>query len=502
MRKGFLYYVETLGNKLPHPFWLFGLICLATIMASYLAAMWGLKAVDPHDGQVIAAKNLFSAEGLRQFVVEMVNNFAHFKPLGLVLVMLMGVSIAEGSGLLTSVIKGIAFSVPAKVVIPVVFALGACGNIASDAGVVIIPPLAALVFQRMGKHPVAGLIVGYAAVTAGFTANIFIAGTDVLLAGITTEVASSVKEGMEISPTANWYFMIASTIMLTLVGTWVAVAFTIPRCEGFKQSEKTEEIPYLTSREKKGILWAGIALIIYLCVVSLTIIPAGGILRDPETGSIIPSPFFKGLVPILFLFFAIPGYVYGKVTGRIRKGDDVIKLMTNGVKDLASYIVLVFVLAQFINLFKWSYLDKILAIKGAEFLQSTGFTGPPLFIAFILMATSVNIFIGSGSAKWAAFAPIFVPMLARLNYSPAFVQMIYRVGDSITNCVSPLYVFFPLLLGWLNKYDKKAGVGTAISLLLPYAIIFLVVWVGLVILWWGLDLPIGIGERIHLKPEG
>jgi len=474
-------------------------------VVSFIAQNAGLRVEDPSSGRVVEAINLFSAEGLRRFVQEIVQNFAHFAPFGLVLVMLMGVSIAEKSGFLSSVMKGIAFSVPDKVVIPIVFILGACGNIGSDAGIVIIPPIAALVFAKMGKHPVAGLVVGYAGATAGFSANLLIAGTDVLLAGISTEVAQDIGNGIEVSATANWYFMIVSTFVLGLAGTVIALKFTIPKCREFK-CDITEALSTtdengqrrLTAIEKKGLLFAGIALFVYVIIIGFTIVPDNGVLRHPETGTIVPSPFLRGLVPILFLFFAVPGYVYGKVVGSIGRADDLIKFMAEGMKDLAGYIVLMFVVAQFINLFKWSHLDQILAIKGAEFLKATGLTGPLMFIMFILLIASVNIFIGSGSAKWAIFAPIFVPMLAQLNYNPAFVQLLYRIGDSVTNCISPLYPYFPLMLGWVHKYHKKAGVGTIISLLLPYAILLLFIWIGLLFVWWGLGLPIGVGEGIYL----
>lgn len=232
--KGFLQYIEIIGNKLPHPYWMFIGICALTIVVSFIAQKTGLRVVDPGSGITVEAVNLLSAEGLRQFVQEVVKNFAYFAPFGLVLVMLMGVSIAEKSGFLPSVMKGIAFSVHDKVVIPIVFILGACGNIGSDAGVVIIPPIAALVFAKMGKNPIAGLVVGYAGATAGFSANLLIAGTDVLLAGISTEVAQNIGNGIEVSATANWYFMIVSTFVLAIAGTVVAMKFTIPKCEEFK----------------------------------------------------------------------------------------------------------------------------------------------------------------------------------------------------------------------------------------------------------------------------
>lgn len=499
---GLLKWIELLGNKLPHPFWMFVWISVFVVGLSAVAALLGLSAVDPGTGTEVAARNLLSGYGLRRFLEEMVTNFAYFAPFGLVLVMLMGVSVAEKGGLLPIALRTMAFAVPRKVVLPVIFIIGACGNIGSDAGVVIVPPIAALIFMQMGLHPIAGLIAGYAGATAGFTANFFIAGTDVLLAGISTDVAARIDPTLELSATSNWYFMIVSTIMLGLGGAFVASRFTIPACRnlaiGDEGVKAFETKPELTPLERKGLIYAGWSALAVVLLVLALLVPEGAPLRNQETGGIVPSPFLRGLVPILFFFFAIPGYVYGKITGSIKKPDDLLKLMEAGMKDLSGYIVLMLVVAQFINFFSWSRLDTILAINGAHFLEASGLTGPVMFTLFMIIVAFLNIFIGSGSAKWAIFAPIFIPMLAQLGYNPAFVQLMYRVGDSITNAVSPLYIYFPLLIGWVRKYDKNAGIGTILSLLIPYSAVLFVMWVVLLFVWYWLGLPIGVGEGIYL----
>jgi aminobenzoyl-glutamate transport protein len=500
--KGILRWVEEMGNKLPHPFWMFVGICIIIVLVSGITAFFGVSAVHPDTGEMVEAQNLISGEGLRRFLEEMVTNFAHFAPFGLVLVMLMGVSIAERSGLLAVALRTVAFSVPKKIVLPVIFIIGACGNIGSDAGIVIVPPIAALIFMQLGLHPIAGLVAGYAGATAGFTANFFIAGTDVLLAGISTQITSQMPNPMEVSATANWYFMIASTFLLGFGGAFIARRFTIPRCQAFAVASDVDmqvSDGSLSPLEKKGLKRAGLALLIYSVVIILLVAPAGAPLRNQVTGGIVPSPFLRGLIPILFFFFAIPGYFYGKATGAIKVPNDILKQMEHGMKELSGYIVLMLVVAQFINLFSWSNLDTILAIGGAEVLKSTGLTGPVMFTLFMLLIALLNIFLGSGSAKWAIFAPIFIPMLAQLNYSPAFVQLMYRVGDSITNCVTPLYVYFPLLLGWIHKYNKNIGIGTIVSLLIPYAVILFIMWVVMLFVWYGLGLPIGVGEGIYIQ---
>jgi aminobenzoyl-glutamate transport protein len=498
---GVLRWIEVIGNKLPHPFWLFVWICILVIVISAVSSFLGVQAIDPADGEVVKAQNLFSGDGLRRFVQEMVSNFAYFAPFGLVLVMLMGVSIAERSGLMANLMRTIAFSVPRKIVIPVIFIIGACGNIGSDAGIVIVPPIAAMIFAQMGLHPIAGLIAGYAGATAGFTANFFIAGTDVLLAGISTEVVQRIDPNLEVSATANWYFMIVSTLMIGLVGTFIVKRFTLPRCKNLEILDTSAQIEtghQATPIEKKALRRAGIAFLIYAALIALLVIPAGAPLRDPVTGGVVPSPFLRGLVPILFFMFAIPGYVYGKTTGVIKSANDVLKQMEHGMKELSGYIVLMLVVSQFINLFSWSNLDAILSIHGAELLKATGFTGIIMILMFVVFTAGLNIFIGSGSAKWAILAPVFIPMLYQIGYSPAFVQLIYRIGDSITNVVSPLYVYFPLLLGWISKYNKNIGIGTVLSLLVPYAVVLLIGWVILLVIWFYLNLPIGVGEVIHL----
>ena len=309
----------------------------------------------------------------------------------------------------------------------------------------------------------------------------------------------------EVSATANWYFMIASTILLGFGGAFIVKRFTIPRCAQFEITQDIEAEEALAKQkivspeEKKGKRHAGIAFLAYSALILLLVVPSWAPLRHPETGGLVPSPFLRGLVPILFFAFAIPGYFYGKAVGTITKPNDVLKHMEHGMKELSGYIVLMLVVAQFINLFSWSHLDTILAIKGAEFLKSAGLTGPVMFILFMVLVAFLNIFLGSGSAKWAIFAPIFIPMLAQLNYSPAFVQLIYRIGDSITNCVTPLYVYFPLLLGWVHKYNKNIGIGTIVSLLIPYMVVLFIMWIVLLLAWYYLGLPIGVGENVYLN---
>lgn len=386
-----------------------------------------------------------------------------------------------------------------KIITFAIMLIGINGNIASDAAIVVIPALAAMIFHSVGRHPLAGLALGYAATTAGFSANFFIAGTDALLSGITNE-ASKIVGAPEISVTANWYFMIASTLILGITGALVSEKIVEPRLGKYngKKEVVREEI---TAEENKALRAAGIGLLIFFAVVVALAFPQSSFLRNPETGSLFNrSPLLSGIIPLLLILFLSISIPYGKSIGAIKSSGDVPKFMTIAIKDMAPFIVLAFIIGQFIAFFNWSNLGLILAISGANLLEATGFTGVPLFVGFILLCTFVNLFIGSGSAKWALLAPIFVPMLALLDYHPAFTQMLYRIGDSTTNIISPLFPYFPIILGFMYEYEseEETGVGTLLSMMIPYSLIMLAVWIVLAMIWYFAGLPLGIGGEIFL----
>ncbi len=450
--------------------------------------------------QTIEAKSLLSGGGLKWFVSTMVKNFSHFEPLGLVLVMLMGVAIAEGAGLIAAVMRAVALAMPAKLITPVLFALAACGNIGSDAGIVVVPPLAAAIYRQLGRNPIVGLLVGYVGATAGFTANLLPAGTDVLAASLTNAATGG---NPEISVLANWYFMVVSVFFLAILGTLVTKVAVEPRLadSNYQPADTSESLKAMTAEEKKGLLLSlgAVGLVGILWLTAL--LPEGAPLRHPDPELFWRSPFFKGLIPVLFSLFAVGGIVYGKVTGTIKEASDIIDFMADAMKRMGPYIVLVLAISQFIAFFKEAKLDALVAIAGADGLKAMGFEQYPIlfFVVFIIAVAVSNIFMGSASAKWAIFAPIFVPMFVTLGYHPAFTQLLYRLGDSITNCVTPLYPFFPLLLGWIAEVDKeKAKVGTVLSYLVPYAGVLLIGWVVMMIIWYTLGLPVGPGSPIRM----
>lgn len=449
--------------------------------------------------QEVKVRSIFSKDGLNWFVLHMVENFSHFEPLGLVLVMLMGVAIAEGSGMIPTLMRGVALGVPEKLIIPVLFALAACGNVGSDAGIVVIPPLAAAIFKQLGRNPITGLLVGYVGATAGFTANLLPAGTDVLAMSLTNAATGN---NPEINVFANWYFMSASVVFLAVLGTFVTVRYVMPRLGESPKLEKAE-VERLTSTEKRGLGWAGVTVAVTVAIWLLTVIPENGLLRNPEPGLFWRSNFFKGLIPILFTVFAAGGIAYGLSVKTIKQADDILGYMTDSMKKMGGYIVLILVISQFTEMFQFAQLDQLIAIEGAELLRAVGFENFPIpfFIAFIVIIAVANLFMGSASAKWAIFAPIFAPMFLSLGYHPAFTQLLYRLGDSITNCVTPLYPYFPILLGWIAAIDKdKAKVGTVLSYLVPYANFLLWGWIAMLIVWYLLGLPVGPDSPILVGP--
>lgn len=487
--------VERLGNRLPHPFWLFLILIGVLAVLSEVAVQLGWSATDGDETYV--AKSLLTGEALRWFVLHMVENFGHFEPLSLVLVMLMGVAIAEGAGLIPAVMRGVAVAVPRAFIVPALFALAACGNIGSDAGVVVIPPLAAVVFRQLGRNPIVGLLVGYVGATAGFTANLFPAGTDVLAMSLTNAATGGEPE---ISVLANWYFMVASVFFLAGLGTLVTNRVVEPRLPA-PTGGGDAEIPGLTPDEKRGVGWAAAAMALVLGAWLWTIVPTDGVLRSEDPSMFWRSPFFKGLIPVLFSLFAVGGVVYGRVAKTIEKADDVLTFMADAMKRMGPYIVLILAISQFIESFQYTGMDKLVAYGGAEVLRHLGAESYPIpfFVAFIVAVAISNLFLGSASAKWAIFAPIFVPMFMQLGYHPAWTQLVYRLGDSITNCVSPLYPFFPLLLGWIAEQDREqARVGTVLAMLVPYALVLLGGWTLMLILWFVLGLPVGPNAPIRL----
>ncbi|WP_188454269.1 AbgT family transporter [Virgibacillus oceani] len=493
----FLNLIEKAGNKLPDPFVLFAVLAVLVIIASYIFSLFNASVIHPGTGEELPVKSLASGEGVKYILTSMLDNFTGFAPLGLVLAMMLGIGLAEKVGLLDYAIKKtILKSPPALITYTVVF-VGIMGNIASDAAMVLIPPLAAMVFYKVGRHPLAGLAVGYAAAGAGFTANLLIAGTDALLAGISTEAAAIIDESVVVTPVDNWYFNIVSVFVLTVVGGLVTNKIIEPRLGKYKGDAVEVELEEEHPKAGKAFRNSIIAGAIYLAIIAIAIFLPNSPLRN-ENGGIVPSPFLDGIVPIILFFFITIGVAYGMTVGKIKSSKDVGKYMGESMKDMSGYIVLIFAIAQFIAYFSWSNIGTWVAVNGAELLKDINFTGIWLIIGYIIFTASLNFLITSGSAKWALEAPVFVPMFMQLGYHPAFTQVAYRVADSSTNIVTPLMPYMVIVLSFMQKYDKKAGIGTLISLMIPYSICFLITWVILLLIFFFTGIPFGPGIDPYL----
>lgn len=494
----FLNGIEKVGNALPNPATLFGMFALLVLLFSALFSALGSSAVHPVTGEIYKVVNLLSRDGLHLILTEMVDNFTSFAPLGIVIVAMLGIGLAENSGLIAVLIRSLVIYSPEKYLTFIIVLAGILSNLASSVGYVLLVPLAGTIFIAIGRNPIAGMAAAFAGVSGGYSANLILGTIDPLLAGLSQEAARLVDPDYLVNPTANYYFMVVSTFVIALLGTWVTEKIIIPRLGPYKNENiEKEEISHLTKLEKKGIKRASLVFLGLLVLLLLGLIPQNGVLRGTD-GSFLKSPVLKGIVAILFLVGGGMGAVYGVVTGKYKNDSDIMKGMAESMKTLASYIVLVFFAAQFVEYFNWSNLGIILAINGADFIQSLNLGLIPLAIMFVIFSGTINLVMGSASAKWALLAPIFIPMFMFLGYTPELTQVIYRIGDSVTNIISPMMSFFALIIVYFQKYDQKSGIGTLVATMLPYSIVFFIGWLMLLIVWLLTGLPLGPGSAIHL----
>lgn len=490
---------EKVGNALPHPATLFALFALFTLLFSGIAHWAGWTAVHPGTGEQVSAVNLLSREGFHRILLEMVDNFTGFAPLGIVLVAMLGIGVAEGSGLIGAVIRLLVLSAPRRILTFVLVFSGIISNLASDVGYVLLIPLAGIVFKAVGRHPITGMAAAFAGVSGGFSANLLLGTVDPLLAGLSEEAAQIVDPDYLVNPTANYYFMVVSTFLISVVGTVITERIVAPRLGDYSDGNREDGMEKLSRKEKFGLLWAGVSVFLLTGLVLAGLIPENGFLRG-EDGSVLQSPVIRGVVAWLFIFAFVGGVVYGIVTGKFRNDSDVAEGMADSMKTLAVYMVLVFFAAQFVAYFKWSNLGLIMAIKGAGVLTALNVGLIPLVILFIIFAATMNMFMGSASAKWALLAPIFIPIFMFMGYSPELAQVVYRIGDSVTNIVSPMMSFFALIIAFIQKYDKKAGIGTVIATMLPYSIGFFIAWTILIVAWVWIGLPLGPDAGLYYHP--
>ncbi|MCL2073172.1 MAG: AbgT family transporter [Marinilabiliaceae bacterium] len=495
-KKGFFNFIEKTGNGLPHPALLFGIFAVSTLLLSAIGSLFGWQSINPVTGEQVEIVNLLSRQNVHRIILEMVDNYTGFAPLGIVMVALLGLGVAETSGLIKAAINAMLVKTPVKYITVMVLFTGVISKVAGDLGYLLIIPLSGVIFHSVGRNPILGLSVAFAGVSGGFAANLLICSLDPLLAGLSTEAAHIIDPDYYVLPTANYYFSAVSTFFIVGVGMLVTAKWVAPRLGNYTGDVEHEPIQQTTPLEKKGLKRAGYVFLIWLALIAIGLFPQNGFLRA-ENGSILHSPVLEGIITFLFLIMASAGAVYGFTVGRFKKPEDIIKGMNDSFKTLSTYLVLVFFAAQFVAWFRWSNLGLMLAINGATALQNANVGLIPLVILFVTFAAFLNLFMGSASAKWALIGPVFIPIFMLLGYSPELSQVVYRVGDSVTNIITPMMSFFALIIVYYQKYDKNAGIGTIMACMLPYSIAFFIGWTILLVSWILLGLPLGPGVVLY-----
>jgi aminobenzoyl-glutamate transport protein len=523
----FLGIVEKVGNLLPNPVMLFFWLCVIVVVTSAVGDAMGWRSLDPRgaDGKTyIETKSLLSEAGIRWMATSLVNNFVSFAPLGTVLVALLGVGIAEHSGLISAAIRMMILGAPKYLVTVVLVFAGVISNTASEIGYVVIVPLGAAIYFSLNRHPLAGLAAAFAGVSGGYSANLLLGTVDPLLAGMTQTAAKGFDPEFfgknEVNAACNFYFMFASTFVITAVGSWISLYLVEPRFGKYSASmgdlsEGDSSMKGLTADEYRGLKFAAVTalllsfVLVYLCLTPSLIskwfgpefkLPYLGVLGQSLPGEDGPA-FLKAVVAIVFIGFLIPGIVYGWVTGSIKRDKDVVQSMTKSMSSMSMYIVLVFFAAQFVAFFNWTNLGLLVAVQGADLIRWMKLDSPLIFVFFILLSTCINLIMGSAAAKWGFMAPIFVPMLMDLGYSPQLTQLAYRIGDSCTNVISPGMSYFGMIYVFATKYDRNFKLGTLISTMLPYSMIFLVAWTAFFYLWvFVLGFQIGPDSPVFYSP--
>lgn len=490
--------IERIGNLLPHPASLFVILSVVVVLLSWFCHRLGVAVENPVTHQVVTAANLLSVAGLQRLITGLLPNFINFAPLGSVLVCLLGLSLAEHSGLLGAVLRLVVHATPRRLLTLIVVFSGALSHTAGDIGYVLLLPMSAALFLTVGRHPLAGIAAAFAGVSGGFAANLLISPTDVILAGLTQEAARILNPAYAVNPMANYFFLGTSVFLVTAVATFVTEKIVEPRLGRYTGEMKPEPLVPLSPAEHRGLRWAGVATLALIAVILAGLLPTGGFLQDPGKPGFIGSYFVRGLVFFIFVAGLVPGLAYGFAAGTIRSDRDVYRGMQKNMEVIAGYVVVVFFIAQFVNLFNWTNLGVVLAVTGADFLRGLHLGSIPLLVGLVFLTTTINLFMGSAAGKWAILAPIFVPMFMLLGYSPELTQAAYRVGDSCTNIITPLMSNFAIVLMFVQRYEPRAGIGTMTATMLPYSLCFLVSWTLLLAVWVLLGWPLGPGAPLFL----
>ncbi|RZJ42682.1 MAG: AbgT family transporter [Brevundimonas sp.] len=498
--------VERIGNRLPDPVFLFLWLILGLIVLSLVGAGLGWEAVNPVTGDTLAAQSLLSRENLERLIIGMPKTLAEFPPLGIVITIIYGASVAERSGLFATAIRGALLNAPKAILTPVVVITGMVSHHASDASYVVVIPLAAVIFAAAGRHPLAGLAAGFAAVSGGYAGNLFPGASDALILGITEPAARLIDPSYSVNIAGNWFFIVGVVAVFTPIVWFMTDRIIEPRLGQWTPTSAAgapaagERTP-LTAPEKRGLAWAGLAVLAMIALWTLLTLIPGSPFVDPEAepGQTF-NPLYRSLVAFFAITFFVAGGAFGAGAGTVKSHRDMVRMMVEGLSQLAPYIVLAFFAAHFVAMFNWSGLGPILAVNAAAGLQEVALPTPLLLIVVVLVSCFFDLFIGSASAKWSALAPIVVPMFMLLGISPEMTTAAYRMGDSVTNIATPLMSYFPLILTFAQRWDPKFGLGSLMSTMLPYAGAFLVAGLLMVAAWVALDLPLGPGVGVHYEP--
>jgi aminobenzoyl-glutamate transport protein len=488
--------VERIGNKLPDPAVLFIVLLLVVWILSWLLSYITFNVVDPRTGEPLVINNLLSGSAIAEFMSVMVTNFSHFHPLGVVLVAMLGIGVAEHTGFINASLRALLSITTKWLLTPMVIFVGLVSNSAVDAGYVLVIPLGGVIFYVAGRHPLAGIAAAFAGVSGGFSANLVPSSLDPLLQGLSQAGAQILDPSVVLNPLNNYFFMVASSVLIIGLGWYVTEKIVEPRLKSIELDGDLANLPtmrVLEPNERKGLRAAGIVFLLGVIIMVITAWPTNSPWRD-ATGDLTTgtAPMMRSIVSLIFLMFIIPGYVYGVAAGTVKSSKDVIEGMTNAMHQMAYYLVIMFFIAQFVYAFGQSNLGVLLALQGAAGLKALAMPSYITIVGIVLLTAFINIFVGSASGKWALLASIFVPMLMQLGISPDLTQAAYRVGDSSTNIITPLLPYFPLVVVYCQRYVKNTGIGTVTAMMLPYSVTFLVVWTIFLLLYTFVGLPLGI----------
>ncbi|NHA14476.1 AbgT family transporter [Thioalkalivibrio sp. XN279] len=488
-------WIERAGNKLPDPAVLFLLALVITWIVSALLAPVSFSAIDPRSGEPVVIRNLLAGQDFVGFLAQMVQVFVAFPPLGVVLVAMLGIGVAEHSGFINAALRSLLSFTKRSLLTPMVITVGIISHTAVDAGYVLVVPLGGVIFYAAGRHPLAGIAAAFAGVSGGFSANFVPSSVDPMLAGITQAGVQVLDSELLINPLNNYFFTAISSLLIIALGWFITDKVVEPRLRNTELDGDLSELPKmepLEPPERRALRWALASMGLMILALVLTSLPADSVWRNAEgklAGS--GSPLMGSIVPLIFLLFVVPGIVFGYASGKFKSHRDVVHGMTKAMSDMGYYMVMAFFAAQFIYAFGQSNLGPLIAIEGANFIRAMGMPAQVTLVGIVIVTGVVNLLVGSASAKWALLAPILVPMLMSLGISPDLTQAAYRVGDSTTNIITPLMPYFPLIVVFCQRYVTKAGIGTLVAMMLPYSVVFLVAWTVFLLIYWALGIPLG-----------